>query len=403
VKAPGLRGQHDAWRCALAAARGDYVAFLGRRAIVTDAWLEQLIALADADPATGLVAPMSNLAPPPQRAVAEIRGAIDSIAPDALDAFAARWRSARRGQWLRAETLAGPCLLLKRAALAASETRRPLVKADLRPDRLSRRVRRAGFTLAVAHDLYVHEEPARTRRSTSPAATETIAATATATATAAAARTRRCRVSLTMIVRDEEANLPACLASVAGLFDELVVVDTGSTDRTAEVARSFGARVFDFVWVDDFAAARNAALARARGDYAFWLDADDRLEPEHRERLGALLDRLRPDGPGSASKASPTAVGGPDPGDRPLLTSLPGRDHRAVDGRRTGGPLPSGHPHDAHCDPPRTRPGSHFPVGIRPGAGTTPPTAPVATNLAPEASPAPLCRDEIGPHFDGTC
>jgi tetratricopeptide (TPR) repeat protein len=100
-----------------------------------------------------------------------------------------------------------------------------------------------------------------------------------------------------MIVRDEEANLPACLASAAGLFDELVVVDTGSTDRTAEIARSFGARVFDFVWVDDFAAARNAALARATGDYAFWLDADDRLEPAQRDRLRVLFDGLGPDGP----------------------------------------------------------------------------------------------------------
>src|SRR5271157_5579072 len=86
-------------------------------------------------------------------------------------------------------------------------------------------------------------------------------------------------VSLTMIVRDEEANLPHCLSSVSGLFDEIVVVDTGSTDRTREIAREFGARVFDFVWVNDFAAARNAALARAKGDYAFWLDADDVLDP----------------------------------------------------------------------------------------------------------------------------
>ena len=66
-----------------------------------------------------------------------------------------------------------------------------------------------------------------------------------------------------MIVRDEENNLPRCLESVRGIFDEIVVVDTGSVDRTAEIAREFGA-VFDFVWVDDFAAARNAALARAR-------------------------------------------------------------------------------------------------------------------------------------------
>ena len=58
-----------------------------------------------------------------------------------------------------------------------------------------------------------------------------------------------------MIVRDEEANLPHCLSSVSGLFDEIVVVDTGSTDRTREIAREFGARVFDFVCVNDFAAA----------------------------------------------------------------------------------------------------------------------------------------------------
>ena len=95
-----------------------------------------------------------------------------------------------------------------------------------------------------------------------------------------------------MIARDEQNNLPRCLASVRGLFDEIVVLDTGSKDRTIEIARSFGARVFDFVWVDDFGAARNAALARAKGDYAFWLDADDLIEPPERAKLEELFTRL---------------------------------------------------------------------------------------------------------------
>src|SRR6188768_674299 len=62
---------------------------------------------------------------------------------------------------------------------------------------------------------------------------------------------RNARVSLCMIVRDEERNLEACLASVADLFDEIVIVDTGSLDRTKEIARQFNARVFDFEWSDD--------------------------------------------------------------------------------------------------------------------------------------------------------
>jgi glycosyltransferase involved in cell wall biosynthesis len=63
-------------------------------------------------------------------------------------------------------------------------------------------------------------------------------------------------VSLTLIVKNEELTLPACLASVAGLVDEIVVVDTGSTDRTKEIATGLGAQVVDFPWCDDFAAAR---------------------------------------------------------------------------------------------------------------------------------------------------
>ncbi|MCS6852349.1 MAG: glycosyltransferase [Gemmataceae bacterium] len=100
------------------------------------------------------------------------------------------------------------------------------------------------------------------------------------------------RVSLTMIVRDEEADLPLCLDSVASLVDEIIVVDTGSKDRTRDVAARRGARVIDFAWRDDFAAARNESLRHATGEWIFWLDADDRLDPDNQQRLRRLFASL---------------------------------------------------------------------------------------------------------------
>ncbi len=98
-------------------------------------------------------------------------------------------------------------------------------------------------------------------------------------------------LSLCMIVRDEAALLPGCLASVKGVVDEMVVVDTGSRDGTRELAQSAGARVFDFAWVDDFAAARNHGLARARGRWVLVLDADERLTPGAAHVLRAAVER----------------------------------------------------------------------------------------------------------------
>ncbi|MBI5362899.1 MAG: glycosyltransferase family 2 protein, partial [Planctomycetes bacterium] len=85
------------------------------------------------------------------------------------------------------------------------------------------------------------------------------------------------KISLCAIVRDEERFLADCLASVRGVADELVVVDTGSTDRTRAIALAAGATVVDFAWIDDFAAARYAGLARASGTHVLVLDADERL------------------------------------------------------------------------------------------------------------------------------
>jgi glycosyltransferase involved in cell wall biosynthesis/Tfp pilus assembly protein PilF len=103
-------------------------------------------------------------------------------------------------------------------------------------------------------------------------------------------------VSACMILRDEERDLPRCLASLKGAVDEIVVVDTGSTDRTVEIATAAGARVFHFDWVDDFSAARNESLRHARGDFILWIDGDDEL----REAQPGALRRLCRDMPDSA-------------------------------------------------------------------------------------------------------
>jgi glycosyltransferase involved in cell wall biosynthesis len=377
----------------LQAACGEYLVLLNNDAVVTDGWLDQLIALsalcvstanaevsfapgaqpphpafgrplpegrgdrrADSGPGDpqsadrrgpetraqriGLVGPMSNYASPPQL--------VENVPYRDLDemhGFARRWRDEHRGQWFTAGKLSGFCVLIKRAvydAIGGLDERFGLGFFD--DDDLALRARRAGFALAVAHDLFVHHFGSRTfandgtdvealleqnarrfaekwgasapvgRRVTlrawgggsraENAREESHAETRrrggalpdgvgrTSRVSAPVRRNRTVRVSLTMIVRDEEENLPHCLESVRGIFDEIVVVDTGSVDRTRGIARGFGATVVEFAWIDDFAAARNVALDHATGDYAFWLDADDVIEPVQREILIALLEGL---------------------------------------------------------------------------------------------------------------
>lgn len=101
-------------------------------------------------------------------------------------------------------------------------------------------------------------------------------------------------ISLCMIVRDEETTLARCLDSATGIADEVIIVDTGSSDRTKEIAALYG-RVYDFVWCDDFAAARNDSFAHATKDYCMWLDADDVIAPTDREKFLRLKETLAPE------------------------------------------------------------------------------------------------------------
>ena len=101
-------------------------------------------------------------------------------------------------------------------------------------------------------------------------------------------------ISLCMIVRDEEKTLDRCLRSVEGIPDEIVIVDTGSGDATKQIALRFTSKVYDFAWIDDFAAARNDSFLHATMDYVLWLDADDVLLPGDRNKLVELKKTLSP-------------------------------------------------------------------------------------------------------------
>ena len=92
-------------------------------------------------------------------------------------------------------------------------------------------------------------------------------------------------ITLSMIVKNEEQYLEDCLKSAKDVVDEIVVVDTGSADSTIEIAKRYNAKVFNFDWINDFAAARNFALKHSTGDWILYLDADERLTPKSKEEI----------------------------------------------------------------------------------------------------------------------
>ncbi|MBL8029594.1 MAG: glycosyltransferase [Fibrobacteres bacterium] len=101
-------------------------------------------------------------------------------------------------------------------------------------------------------------------------------------------------LSVCFIVKNEKARLPLILKDVSQFADEIIVVDTGSTDGTAEIAASHGAKVSQFVWCDDFAAARNASLNAASGKWILWLDADDRISLDEGRAIKSLVVESTP-------------------------------------------------------------------------------------------------------------
>lgn len=99
-------------------------------------------------------------------------------------------------------------------------------------------------------------------------------------------------ISLCMIVKDEEDVIARCLDSIKDIVDEIIIVDTGSTDNTKEIIKEYTDKVFDFKWIDNFSAARNYAFSKATKDFILWLDADDIILEKDREKFKQLKQNL---------------------------------------------------------------------------------------------------------------
>ena len=95
-------------------------------------------------------------------------------------------------------------------------------------------------------------------------------------------------LSLCMIVKNEEDVIGRCLECVSDIFDEIIVVDTGSEDKTRDIVKKYTKNLYYFKWIEDFAAARNYAFSKATKDYIMWLDADDIILDKDKEKIKEL-------------------------------------------------------------------------------------------------------------------
>lgn len=99
-------------------------------------------------------------------------------------------------------------------------------------------------------------------------------------------------ISLCMIVKDEEDVIGRCLDTVKDIVDEIIIVDTGSTDKTKEIVSKYTDKIYDFQWVNNFAKARNFSFSKATKDYILWLDADDIIDSRNREKFLKLKEKI---------------------------------------------------------------------------------------------------------------
>lgn len=312
---PENRGFPAGCNQGIRAAKGAQILLLNNDTVVTTGWLDKLLGALETDPRIGVVGPSSNNVSGEQ----QIAVTYDDLT--GLDGFAWELGKTNAGQTADTDRLVGFCLLVRRAVIES------IGLLDERfgigcfeDDDYCKRARLAGYRVVHAKDAFVHHFGGRTFVATGVdysalirqnqarfeekwAADSAAVVAAPVTPPAPDLPAYACRaesgglrlvhraveLSLCMIVRNNARTIRACLESIRPFVDEMVVVDTGSTDDTPSIATELGARLFYFPWCDDFSAARNESVRKARGRWIFWMDSDDTISPACGQRLRELI------------------------------------------------------------------------------------------------------------------
>ncbi len=286
----------------MAVSRGTHMLLLNNDVVVTKGWLKHLLQPFEEDDKVGVVGPRCNFI----RGAQKLEG-LDYKNMEQMHEFAGRFHEKHKGERWETNMIVGLCMLFPRELylkIGGLDERFGL--GNFEDDDFSLRTRFAGYKPVVANDVFIHHYGTKTYSNIKidykallkenmqkfidkwPFISEHLANVdelsqeggdkkSEKDKPAAAEVGSRPRVSLCMIAKNEEDCLAECLEAARDAADEIILVDTGSTDRTAKIAREYGARVYLKEWEDDFSAARNVSIYHASGDWILVLDADEVL------------------------------------------------------------------------------------------------------------------------------
>lgn len=292
VSNPVNRGFAGGCNDGAARARHEVVIFLNNDTVLVPHWIEPLVEVFQ-DPEVGAAGPRSNFVSGAQLIATDYSGTSE------MRRFARAWNQAHRGQVDTVDRLVGFCIAVRRSAFEQiGGFDESYGIGGYEDDDLCQRLSEAGYGLRLCHGSFVHHDGHRTFDANGLdwfAEQEKNRDRFVAAHDAARASARGPLLSACLIVKDEEDQLGACLDSVAGVADQIVVYDTGSSDGTVELARRHGAEVIEGFWDDDFSRARNEALTRCAGEWVLWIDADETLEVADPATLRSVLVRTGSD------------------------------------------------------------------------------------------------------------
>ncbi|WP_437193296.1 glycosyltransferase [Planctomicrobium sp. SH527] len=314
------RGFPAAANQGIQAAQGEQILLLNNDTIVTTGWLQRLTAALNSAPEVGLVGPVTNCISGEQ----QVPVTYDELAQ--LDGFAWDWGKQHHQHYQPTDRLVGFCLLIKKEVVdRIGRLDERFGIGNFEDDDYCRRAQAAGYQSLIATDTFIHHVGSATFRGSGTDLRGLLETNQQryrekwdrAQQPQPGRRPQRVgcphflleandagelllqpnpiKLSACLIVRDNEQTIRPCLESLGPWVDELIVVDTGSQDRTPQICEELGATVHHWAWQDSFSLARNESFRHARGEWIFWMDSDDTI-PEHcGQKLKQLVDGEHPE------------------------------------------------------------------------------------------------------------